>query len=520
MSQIIYADKARKKLLEGAAAIADAVKLTLGPKGRNVVIGYENGAPIITNDGVTIAKQVKLDDRFENLGASSLLGASLKTNEKAGDGTTSVILLSAELLRQGQKQIALGFSPVQIKNGILEASAFVIEYIKKVAVRADTYDKIFAVAANSCADIKYGELVAEAVYKSGDDGVVTVEENLCGVTSLSFSDGLEVPLCLASPYFCDNAERLETVFHDAKILITNKTVMSVKELVRILELVAARKEKLVIIADDFYPEVIAALVLNKVRMGLQIVALKAGSLGERRDALLEDIACLVNTKVICPEQDLKLDDITFEQLGKCDKIICGMAVAKIIATGSEKLSRRIEQIRAQIKEATDEFTGSILHRRLASLTRGIAVISVGCATEIETREKKQRVDDAVAAAKVALHSGIVEGGGTTLLRAAKQLAKYIKKMPKDKRQGAEILCGSLSCVLRQICLNAGFPPDTVTARVMRGHCGFDAATGRYTDMFKASIVDPAEVVINIVQNAASVVATLLTTEGIIIKNEV
>jgi len=521
MSNILLSTDARKKILTGAKTLADTVGLTLGPLGRNVILSRKDAQPCITNDGVTIAREVTLDDPFENLGSDILRQASLQTNHHAGDGTTSAVVLGYELLRRGSARVADGASPVLLKKGLTAASEFVTNYVSKMARPCTGYDTILAVAANSCADIDDGKLVAGALSRVGADGVVTIQESHHASAALTFVEGFECLLALASPYFALNHERLETTLTDACVLVTPHAVTSLKDLVPVLEYIAKEGMKLAIIAADFSPEAVAGLVLNKVRGGLNLVALSGAKLGDRIDAVFGDIAALTGATVLSAENDLRLADTLPHHLGTCDKIICDMASTKILADKLDKangLSARIEQIRGQIAASTDEYTKTRLRERLARLTSGIAVITVGAPTQIETYERKLRVEDALAAATAAMRHGIVEGGGVTYIRAAQALQKHIKKMPPEHRLGAQILADSLEVILRQICINADVAPKEVIKRVSDGRLGYDALAGTFVNMFTAGIVDPAAVIKNVVENSASAVGTLLTTEGIIINN--
>jgi chaperonin GroEL len=445
---------------------------------------------------VTIAREVTLECPFEELGAKVLREASIKTNAEAGDGTTTSIVLAEQILKLASRRVALGESPVFIKEGLLAAADFVIAQVQKGAKPVETNQQRASVAINSCANAADGTMVAEAVTRVGADGIITIEENNSGATTLTFVDGLEIDAGLAGPYFCEDPESLSTTFENAKVRILDQKLMSLREILPFLESAVQEKFPLVLIADDYSPDVIQALVLNKVRAGLRVCALKCGIPGDRRDAILGDIAALAD--------------------GTCDKVIMSMDNSKFISKPTAKLQERIKLVRAQLAAADDEYNKVRLGERLARLTNGVAVISVGCATQIEQKEKRLRIEDAVAATRAACQEGVVVGGGLALLRTKKVLTKHIKTMPQSRKCGAEILFEALDAPFRQICVNSGVNPDLVMTR-LGSKCGFDARTRRYVDMFTAGIVDPAKVVKTALKNAASVAATLLTTEGVVLK---
>ena len=498
---------AREKILAGAGKLAGIVKLTLGPKGRNVIIDRLHAEPLITNDGVTIAREFKLEDPFENLGARVLLGCSIKTNETAGDGTTSAIVFGESLLKLGGKQISLGASPVLIKEGMTAAAEFLVSEIEKHALPAEGKDKIFAIAANSCASKTDGKTVAEAFERLGKNGIISVEENSLGQTTLSFTEGLEINTELASPYFCEDPVNQKTVFEDAGILVTEQKISSIKEILPVLEHTFSNKQPLVIIAEDFSADVVAALIVNRVRAGVRVAALRCVRLGERKDAILGDIAALTGATL----------GVGIENLGTCQKVVCGMSSAKFISAGHDKLQNRIEQIKGQINAADDEYNKTRLAERLAKLTNGVAVISVGCATEIEQKERKLRIEDAVAAARAAIEEGIVAGGGLAYIRLEKPLESHIKTLPAGQRIGARVVLESLPAVMCQIAINAGACPDVVLEKIRNGRkgFGFNALNSKYCDLAAFDIIDPAKVIKSVIRNAVSAVGTLLTTEAII-----
>lgn len=508
--KLLLGVKAREKVLAGAYKIAEAVKLTLGPKGRNVLIERQHASPLITNDGVTIARDVKLECPYESMGAQVLREASIKTNTEAGDGTTTSIVLAQAILEHASRYIAAGVSPVFIKEGLLVAADFVVTEVAKAAKSIRTDADIRAIAINSCSNIADGIIVADAVSRVGAKGIITIEENKTGTTTLCFVDGLEIACELASPYFCEDPNTLSTTFENAKVFITDKRINSIKEILATLEDCAREKYPLVIIADDYSAEVLSALVLNKVRAGLRICALKCNIFSGHRDAILGDLAALAGAEV---RTDFSDDGI---KLGTCDKAVMSMENSKFISKSSDALKKRIQLILAQIARTDDEYNKTSLSERLARLTGGVAIISVGCATEIEQKEKRLRIEDALAATRAACEEGIVAGGGLALLRVKKILARHMKAMPKNQIHGAQILLEILDAPFRQICINSDINPDLVQSRITR-HFGFDASNGKFVDMFDTGIVDPAKVVKCALKNAASVAGTLLTTEGIVLQ---
>lgn len=510
MNKLLLGTEAREKILAGARKIAEAVKLTLGPKGRNILIERPHAEPLITNDGVTIAREIKLDCPYESIGAQVLREASIKTNSDAGDGTTTSIVLAEQILKAATRYIAAGASPVMIKEGILAAAEFVTSEISKNAKSIHTNAETRAIAINSCASTADGTMVAEAISKVGMKGIITVEENKNGITTLSFVEGLEVCAELASPYFCENPEALSTIFENAKVLVTDTQIKSIKQILPVLEKCAREKNQLVIIADDYTPEVLSALVINKVHAGLRICALKCNFFYDRRDAILGDLAALTDSAIYTDFLD---DDI---KLGTCDKIIMSMGSSKFISKKTEVLDKRIQLIQAQIAATNDEYNKTRLVERLARLTNGVAVISIGCTTEVEQKEKRLRIEDAIAATRAACEEGIVAGGGLALLYTKKGLTKYIKTLPDSQVHGAKILLEALDAPFRQICINSDINADLIQSRITKT-IGYDARNRKLVDMFSAGIMDPAKVVGCALKNAASVAGTLLTTEGIVLQ---
>jgi len=499
MSKVILGAEARRKILCGAKTLCDAVRVTIGPRGRNVVLARGN---LITNDGVTIARAVKLEDELENLGVEILREASIKTNERAGDGTTSAIVLANEILTQADKFIQTGSSPVLIKSELNSACEIALNAVEKVAVAADTFDKVCAVACNSCANESDGKMVAEALQKVGEDGVVIIEENNKGVTTITHCDGMESPLCFASPYFALNVAKLESEIVGASVVVIDAEINTINEIVPVLELAQSNGLKLVIVARNFDAEVVAALVLNRVRGGLDVTAIQCVKSLDC-DAVLKDFAAACGVEVC---------EIGAEMTPKSvQKLVISMQNTRVLNPKSVQIGQRIEQIKGQIAMSTDDFLTEKLRQRLAQLSGGVAVISVGCASQIETHERKLRLDDALMASRVAKREGIVAGGGVTYLAAASEIEKQLKT------DGARILAFALQSILKQICFNAGVSGEVVIEKLQNGKAGFgfDALRCEYCDMFKKRIIDPAAVIKNVIQNAVSVAGTLLTTEAIV-----
>jgi len=488
MSKLLIGNEAREKILSGVRKLAEAVKLTLGPKGRNVLLERPHGAPLITNDGVTIAREVKLECPFEGIGAQVLCEASIKTNTEAGDGTTTSIVIAEQIMCKASRRIALGESSVSIKEGLFAAADFIVSEISKTAKPVETDEQKRAIAINSCANIVDGTMVAEAISKVGVNGIVTIEENTNGKTTLTFVEGLELACELASPFFCEDETTLSTTFENAKVYIHDQKITSLKDILPTLEKAVEEKTPLVIIADDYTPEVIQALLVNKVRAGLRVCALKCGFFTDRRDAILGDLKVLVGEA--------------------CDKVVMTLENSKFISKGTEALEKRIELIRAQLAATDDEYNKTRLAERLARLTNGVAIISIGCATGVEQKEKRLRIEDALAATRAACEDGIVVGGGLALLHL-----KSLKNFPKGV--GAEILFETLDAPFRQICLNSGVNADLIMTKISELQ-GYDACNNKFVDMFAEGIVDPAKVVKCAIKNAVSVAGTLLTTEGIVL----
>ena len=515
--QLIYDAEAREKLRAGVDKLANAVRITLGPKGRNVVLDKKFGSPTVTNDGVTIAKEIELEDPYENMGAQMVKEVATKTQDVAGDGTTTATILAQAIIKEGIKNVTAGANPMYIKKGIQKAVEAVVEELKLKSkkVKDDEIGSVATISANN--DPEIGKLIADAFAKVGKDGVITVEEARGMETTLDVVEGMQFDRGYLSPYFVTNAERMEVDLEEALILIYDKKISSMKDLLPILEKVAQMGRPMLIIAEDVEGEALATLVVNKLRGTLQVCAVKAPGFGDRRKAMLEDIAILTGAKVIAEEAGLKLENTQMADLGEAKRITIDKDNTTVVeGTGKPaEIKARVKQIRAQIDETTSEYDKEKLQERLAKLAGGVAVINVGAATEVEMKEKKARVEDAKEATRAAMDEGIVPGGGIALLRAAKVLEKV--KETGDVAIGVEIIRRALESPLRQIALNAGAEGSLIVEHVLKqpDAIGYNAATGEYVDMFKAGIVDPTKVTRSALQNAASVAAMLLTTEAVI-----
>ena len=516
--QIIYDAEAREKLKAGVDKLANAVKITLGPKGRNVVIDKKFGSPTITNDGVTIAKEIDLDDPFENLGAQMVKEVATRTQDVAGDGTTTATILAQKLIHLGIRNVTAGANPMGLKRGIHKAVEVVVAEVKKRSKQIKTRDEICSVAtirANN--DPEIGNLIADAMEKVGKDGVITVEEAKGMDTTLEVVEGMQFDRGYVSPYFVTDAERMECILEDATILIHDKKISSMKDLLPILEKVAQVGRPLLVIAEDIEGEALATLVVNKLRGTLKVAAVKAPGFGDRRKAMLDDVAVLTGGRVLSEEAGFKLENATSADLGKAKRITITKDDTTVIegAGKAADVKARIAQIKRQIEDTTSDYDKEKLQERLAKMAGGVAVINVGAATEVEMKEKKARVEDALAATRSAVEEGIVPGGGITLLRAAKALAKI--ELTGDEAIGAEMVRKALEEPVRQIAINAGAEGSLVVEQILKGavDVGYNAATDKYEDMLKAGIVDPTKVARSALQNAASVAALFLTTEAVI-----
>jgi chaperonin GroEL len=516
--QIVTGENSRQSILRGVNILADAVKITLGPKGRNAVIEKKFGAPIITKDGVTVAKEIELQDPLENLGAQMVREVASKTSDVAGDGTTTATLLAQSIFREGVRTVAAGASPMALKRGIDKAVEVAVAEIKRLSrdVKGDMIAQVGTISANT--DKQVGSIIAEAMKKVGKDGVITVEESKTMETTLEVVEGMQFDRGYLSPYFVTDPERMECVLEDVYILIHEKKISSMKALLPLLEQIAKMSKPLMIIAEDVEGEALATLVVNKLRGTLQCAAVKAPGFGDRRKAMLEDIAVLTGGKAITEDLGIKLENVKVEDLGRAKKITIDKDNTTIVA-GAGKASEiegRIKQLRVQIEETTSDYDKEKLQERLAKLVGGVAVIKVGAATETELKEKKARVEDAMHATRAAVEEGIVSGGGTALLRCLPALEKL--KIHDDEAIGVNIVKRAVEEPLRQIAQNAGHEGALVVARVRDSgdeNFGFNAETGEFGDLVKAGIIDPAKVTRLALQNAASIVSLMLTTEVLI-----
>ena len=518
--QIIYGEEARKALQAGIDQLANTVKITLGPKGRNVVLDKKFGAPLITNDGVTIAKEIELDDPFENMGAQLVKEVSTKTNDAAGDGTTTATLLAQALIREGMKNIAAGANPMDVKRGISKAVDSAVAEIKKNSKAIENSDGIARVATVSSGDETVGKLIAEAMEKVTTDGVVTLEEGKTAETYSEVVEGMQFDRGYISPYFATDTDKMTANLDDAYILITDKKISNIQDVLPLLEQVVQAGKKLLIIAEDIEGEALTTLILNKLRGIFVCVGVKAPGFGDRRKEMLQDIAILTGGTVITSELGLELKDTTIDQLGRAKSVTVSKENTTIVngAGSTEQIQARIAQIRAAIENTTSEFDKEKLQERLAKLAGGVAVIKVGAATEIEMKEKKLRIEDALAAAKAGAEEGIVAGGGTALINAMPAVEALIATLECDEKTGAKIVLRALEEPVRQIAANAGLEGSVIIDTIRRegkvGY-GFDAQNEVYGDMIAAGIVDPAKVTRSALQNAASVAAMVLTTESLV-----
>lgn len=528
--KIIFKEDARKALLAGVDAVADAVKVTLGPKGRNVILDRKFGSPQIVNDGVTIAKEIELADPLENAGAQLIKEVSSKTNDVAGDGTTTASVLAQAIVREGLKNVTAGANPMEIKKGINKAVEIIVEEIKKLAKNVESKEAISQVASISAGNDKYiGDLIAEAMDKVGAEGVITVEESKTMGTNLKVVEGMQFDKGYISPYFITDAERMESVLEDAFVLCVNKKINLIADLVPVLEQVAREGRSLLLIAEDVEGEALATLVVNTMRKVLRAVAVKAPGFGDRRKAMLEDIAILTGGELFTEELGLKLENVTTQMMGLAKRVTVTKETTTIVVGEDNKtaVKGRVELIKRQIEQSDSDYDKEKLQERLAKLSGGVAVIEVGAATEVELKERKLRIEDALNATRAAIEEGIVPGGGVALIKAAKALAEKMSvckdksDCSEDSRTGAEILLRSLDAPLIQIAENAGERGEVIAEKVkeLEGSQGFDALNSTYVDMFKAGIVDPAKVTRSALENAASVAGMLLTTEAAIVSEE-
>ena len=519
MAKIIaFDEEARRGLERGMNILADAVKVTLGPKGRNVVLEKKWGAPTITNDGVSIAKEIELEDPYEKIGAELVKEVAKKTDDVAGDGTTTATVLAQALVREGLRNVAAGANPIALKRGIEAAVAAVAEELTKIAKDVETKEQIASTASISAGDPTVGEIIAEAMDKVGKEGVITVEESNTFGLELELTEGMRFDKGYISGYFWTDAERMEAVLDDPYILIVNSKISAVKDLLPVLEKVMQSGKPLLIIAEDVEGEALATLVVNKVRGTFKSVAVKAPGFGDRRKAQLGDIAILTGGQPISEEVGLKLENVTLDMLGRARKVVVTKDETTIVdgAGDADEIQGRVNQIRAEIEKSDSDYDREKLQERLAKLAGGVAVIKVGAATEVELKERKHRIEDAVRNAKAAVEEGIVPGGGVALVQAAKTAFDKLD-LAADEATGAQIVKTALDAPLRQIAVNAGLEGGVVVERVRTlqpGH-GLDAATGEYVDLLAAGIIDPAKVTRSALQNAASIAALFLTTEAVV-----
>ncbi len=518
--QLLYAEEARTKLKAGVDKLANAVATTLGPKGRNVALDKKWGAPAVVHDGVTVAKEIELEDPFENMGASLVKEAASKTNDVAGDGTTTATILAQAIAEEGLKNITAGANPMILKKGVEKASAAVVAELVKMAKKVAGKDEIEKIATISAGDTQIGKLIADALQKVGQDGVVTVEEGKGLELSVDYKEGMEFDRGFVSAYFVTDPDKMQAVIEDAHILITDQKVASLSDLLQFLENFVKVSKSLVIIADEVEGEALATLVVNKIRGTFNVLAIKAPGFGDRRKEMLEDIAILTGGTVISEDMGRKLESVTVEDLGRADRIVSDKDNSIIVGGKGSKsaIEARIKQIKTQIETTESEFDREKLEERLAKLSGGVAVINVGAATEIELKEKKERVDDAVHATKAAVEEGYVVGGGVALLRAAKVLEKMLTAAQEtDERIGMEIVRDALSRPIAKLAQNAGVDAGWVVKEVEKatGNNGFNALTGKFEDLVAAGVIDPVKVTRSALQNAASVAMMILTTEALV-----
>ena len=517
---IKYGEEARKALQAGIDKLADTVRITMGPKGRNVVLDKKYGAPLITNDGVTIAKDIELEDAFENMGAQLVKEVATKTNDAAGDGTTTATLLAQTIVREGMKNIAAGANPMILKKGIAKAVDTAVASIVENSKAVTGSDDIARVGTVSSADESVGKLIAEAMEKVTADGVITLEESKTAETYSEVVEGMQFDRGYISPYMVTDADKMEAVYDDAYVLITDKKISSIQEILPLLEQIVKMGKKLVIIAEDVEGEALTTIILNNLRGTFKVAAVKAPGFGDRRKEMLKDIAVLTGGEVITSELGLELSETTIEQLGQAKQIVIQKENTIIVdgAGDSEAIKARVASIRASIENTTSDYDREKLQERLAKLAGGVAVIKVGAATEVEMKEKKLRIEDALAATKAAVEEGIVAGGGTAYINAIPAVTKLIPTLEGDEKTGAKIILKALEAPVRQIAENAGLEGSVIVDKITRSRkvgYGFDAYNEVYTDMIPAGIVDPTKVTRSALQNAASVASMVLTTESLV-----
>lgn len=517
---IIFGEEARKKLQAGVDQLADAVKVTLGPKGRNVVLDKKYGSPLITNDGVTIAKDIELDDPFENMGAQLVKEVSVKTNDAAGDGTTTATVLAQALILEGMKNVAAGANPMVVKKGIAKAVNTAVETVVANSKKVSGTEDIARVATVSAGDETIGNLIAEAMEKVTADGVITVEESKTADTYIDVVEGMQFDRGYITPYMATDTDKMEAIIDDALILITDKKISSIQEILPLLEQIVQTGKKLVIIAEDIEGDALSNLIINKLRGVFTCVGVKAPGFGDRRKEMLRDIAILTGGQVITEELGLDLKETTIDLLGRASQVKVGKETTVIVGGEGDKadINDRINQIKNQIEVTTSDFDREKLQERLAKLSGGVAVVKVGAATEIEMKEKKLRIEDALSATKAAVEEGIVAGGGVALVNAIDSVKALLDNTDGDEKTGVKIVLKALEAPIRQIAANAGLEGSVIVEKILSNgtaNYGFDAYNEVYTDMIKAGIVDPTKVTRSALQNAASVAAMVLTTETLV-----
>ncbi len=519
--KIIYGEEARKALQAGIDKLADTVKITLGPKGRNVVLDKKFGAPLITNDGVTIAKEIELEDEFENMGTQLVKEVAVKTNDAAGDGTTTATLLAQALVREGMKNVAAGANPMAVKRGMQKAVSAAVEAIKSNAKMVSGTEDIARVATVSADNAEVGKLIAEAMEKVTSDGVITIEESKTAETYSEVVEGMQFDRGYITPYFCTDSEKMEAVLDDAYVLVTDKKISVIQDLLPLLEQIVQAGKKLLIIAEDIEGEALTTLILNRLRGTFTVVGVKAPGFGDRRKEMLQDIAILTGATVVSSDVGIELKDATLDMLGTAHQVKVDKENTTIVDGGgsSEDIKSRIAQIRSQIETTTSDFDREKLQERLAKLSGGVAVIKVGAATEVEMKEQKLRIEDALSATKAAVEEGIVAGGGTALVAAIPAVEKVLNSTEdSDESTGVSIILKALEEPVRQIAANAGLEGSVIINELVSNNdanYGFDVTTKKYGDMLSAGIVDPAKVTRSALQNASSVASMVLTTESLV-----
>ena len=517
--EIKFGEDARKSLLEGVNKLADTVKVTLGPKGRNVVLDKSFGAPLITNDGVTIAKEIELEDKFENMGARLVKEVSTKTNDVAGDGTTTATVLAQSMIKEGVKNVAAGADPMAIKRGMDKAVNTAVEGLKEISSDVNGKDDIARVASISANNEEIGNLIAEAMEKVSKDGVITIEESKTSNTELNVVEGMQFDKGYLSPYMATDTEKMEAVLDNPYILLTDKKISNIQEILPLLESLMQESGKLLIVCDDMEGEALSTLILNKLRGVLNVVAVKAPGFGDKRKAMLQDIATLTGAEVITSDLGLELKDTTIAQLGRAKQVKVQKENTIIVdgAGDKQQIADRVAQIKAQINETKSDYDKEQLQERLAKIAGGVAVIGVGAATEVEMKDKKLRIEDALSATKAAVEEGIVAGGGTALVNVIPTVEKLVSTLDGGEQLGAKIVLRALEEPARQIAINAGLEPAVIVNKVKseKAGIGFDAANEEYVDMKKAGIVDPTKVTRSALQNAASIASMVLTTESLV-----